>query len=199
VAWIGVIAVIGLTVCAVAELRDFRIRRKERNLPAGEVYVPKWSGRRVGLVAAGGVVGLAAVTFGVSQILGEPTSRKLVVAPTSSTTTTTTPPVIASTTTTAPLAPARPPQLVRVDVLNGSGVPRAATMKADALRLAGYRIANTGNTAPQMGTVVECKAGFASEALALARTVGPGTLVQGFPAVPPDGSANADCVVLLGT
>ena len=198
-AWVGVVAILGLIVCIVAELRELRIRRKERDLPDGQVYTPKWSGLRLGLVGGGGLACLVAIGFAVSALIGGGGSTKLKVAPTSAPTTTTAPAIIASTTTTAPIGPARAPQLVRVDVLNASGVPRAATTKAQGLAAAGYHVAFTGNTAAQPGTVVECKAGFAAEAVALARAVGPGTLVQGFPATPPLGSTNADCVVLLGT
>jgi LytR cell envelope-related transcriptional attenuator len=197
VAWVGVVAVIGLIVCVVAELRELRIRRKERSLPEGEVYTPKWSGLRLGLVGGGGVACLVGLAFAVSALIGGGSTGKLKVAPTT-TTVTTVPPIIASTTTTAPLGPARAPQLVRVDVLNASGVPRAATLKAQGLAAAGYRITFTGNAATQAGTFVECKDGFAAEAVALARVVGPGTLVQGFPSPAPLGSTNADCVVLLG-
>ncbi len=142
---------------------------------------------------------LVGIAVAVSALIGGGSTTKLKVAPTNATTTTTAPAIIASTTTTAPLGPARAPRLVRVDVLNASTVPRAATVKAQGLAAAGYRIAFTGNSAVQAGTVVECKDGFAAEAVALARVVGPGTLVPGFPPTPPLGSTNADCVVALGT
>ena len=142
------------------------------------------------LVAA--VIGVLVLVFGS----GTTTSpAKLVTVPTTTTTTT----ASSASTTTTSLGPARPPQQVRVDVLNASAVPRAATMKAASLTALGYRVTSTGNAlAVQQGTVVECREGFAAEAVALARAVGPGTLVQGFPVTAPPGSANADCVVALG-
>jgi len=197
-AWLGVVAVIGLIVCGVTALYDLRRRRKQRKLPPGEVLPPSWwTGPHIAMVVGGGVV-LIAVAIGVLLLVfgsGTTTSpAKLVTVPTSTTTTTT----ASSSTTSTTLGPARPPQQVRVDVLNASAVPRAATMKASALAALGYRVTSTGNALPAQGTVVECREGFAAEAVALARAVGPGTLVQGFPVTPPPGSANADCVVVLG-
>ena len=198
-AWLGVVAVIGLVVCGITALYDFRRRRKQRKLPPGEVLPPSWwTGPHTAMVVGGGVVLIAAVIGVVLLIFGSGTTTspaKLVTVPTTTTTTTT----ASSSTTSTTLGPARPPQQVRVDVLNASAVPRAATTRASALAALGYRVTSTGNAlAVQQGTVVECKAGFAAEAVALARAVGPGTLVQGFPVTPPPGSANADCVVVLG-
>jgi hypothetical protein len=101
------------------------------------------------------------------------------------------------TTTTKP-SDVRPPQEVRVLVLNGSGVSQAAATKANQLRGLGYAIAGTGNAAVQQGTNVQCRAGFENEADELAKTVGAGTLVVPFPEPPPAGSENADCIVVLG-
>jgi LytR cell envelope-related transcriptional attenuator len=200
VAWLGLVAVIGLLVCGVTALYDFRRGRKQRKLPPGEVLPPSWwTGPHTAMVVGGGVV-LIAVAIGVLLLVfGSGTTTnpaKLVTVPTTAPITTTT---TSSSTTSTTLGPARPPQQVRVDVLNASAVPRAATTRASALAALGYRVTSTGNAlAVQPGTVVECKAGFAAEAVALARAVGPGTLVQGFPVTPPPGSANADCVVVLG-
>jgi hypothetical protein len=198
VAWLGLVALIGLVLCGITALYDQWRVRKQRNLPPGEVLPPSWwTGRHTAMVVGGGVALIAGAIALLLLVFGGGTTTspaKLVAAPT--TTTTTTP--SASTTTTS-LGPARRPQQVRVDVLNASAVPRAATTKAAALTALGYRVTSTGNAlAVQQGTVVECKAGFAAEAIALARVVGPGTLVQGFPFSPPPGSATADCVVVLG-
>ena len=101
------------------------------------------------------------------------------------------------TTTTTP-SDVRPPQEVRVLVLNGSGVSQAAATKANQLRGLGYAIAGTGNAAVQQGTNVQCRSDFENEADELAKTVGAGTLVVPFPEPPPAGSENADCIVVLG-
>ena len=198
-AWLGLVAIIGLLLCGITGVYDYLRVRKQRRLPPGEALPPSWwTGRHLAMVVGGGIA-LLAVTIGVLVLVfgsgTTPSPAKLVASPTTTTTTTT--PTSASTTSTT-LGPARAPQLVRVDVLNASAVARAATTKAAALAALGYRVTNTGNAFVQQGTVVECKEGFAAEAIALARAVGPGTLVQGFPINPPPGSATADCVVVLG-
>ncbi len=196
-AWVGLVALIGLSACGITALYDWRRRRKQRKLPPGEVLPPSWwTGRHTAMVLGGGVVLIAVVVGVLILIFGSGTTTppaKLVANPTTTTTTSS-----ATSTTSTTLGPARPPQQVRVDVLNASNVPRAATTKALTLTSLGYRVTSTGNAPVQQGTLVECKQGFAAEAGALARAVGPGTLVQGFPLAPPPGSANADCVVLLG-
>lgn len=92
----------------------------------------------------------------------------------------------------------RPPQEVRVLVLNASGVAQAANTKANELRGQGYAIAGTGNAAVQPGVVVECRPDFEDEADALATTVGAGTTVAPFPDPVPEGGDQADCIVILG-
>jgi hypothetical protein len=102
----------------------------------------------------------------------------------------------ASTTTQSP--DVRPPQEVRVLVLNGSGVAMAAATKANELRGQGYAIAGTGNAPVQQGTQVLCREGFEAEADALATTVGEGTSIAPFPDPPPEGGDQADCIVVIG-
>ncbi len=103
------------------------------------------------------------------------------------------------TTTTKP-SNVRPPQEVRVLVLNGSGVSQAAATKANVLRGLGYAIAGTGNAPLQTGTVVACRADFEKEAevLAGADVVGAGTTLAAFPEPAPAGAENADCIVVVG-
>jgi len=110
-AWLGVVAVIGLIVCGVTALYDLRRRRKQRKLPPGEVLPPSWwTGPHIAMVVGGGVV-LIAVAIGVLLLVfgsGTTTSpAKLVTVPTSTTTTTT----ASSSTTSTTLGPARPPEL----------------------------------------------------------------------------------------
>jgi hypothetical protein len=198
VAWIGLVAVLGLLLCGVTAFYDHRRVRKARKLPPGESLPPSWwTGRHIAMVVGGAVTVVAAVIGALLLIFGSGSTTspaKLVTVPT--TTTTTSP---STSTTPTSLGPARPPQQVRVDILNASGVVRAATTRATALAALGYRVVSTGNAlAVQQGTLVECRTGFGAEAVALARAVGPGTLVQGFPVTPPPGSATADCVVVLG-
>jgi hypothetical protein len=101
--------------------------------------------------------------------------------------------------TTTTVNPGRPPQQVRVEVLNGSGVPGTAGMKAFALGALGYRISSVGNASGRHGSAVQCKPGFEAEAATLAKNVGAGTTVEPFPNPAPTGSTNADCVVILGS
>ena len=92
----------------------------------------------------------------------------------------------------------RPPQEVRVFVLNGSGVTMAAATKANELRGLGYAIAGTGSAPIQTGVTVACREGFDKEAGALSGALRSSTQVISFPSTPPAGSENADCIVTLG-
>lgn len=112
------------------------------------------------------------------------------------TTTATTPPTSAPTTTTSNAG--RPPQLVRVEVINAQATANAAGAKALALGQLGYPSAGLADAPVRQGTVVQCKTGFEAEAATLAKNVGPGTTVEPFPNPAPPGSTNADCVVILG-
>jgi hypothetical protein len=95
-------------------------------------------------------------------------------------------------------ASGRPPDQVRVLVLNGSGLANAAGTKANELRGNGYAIAGTGNAPPQTGSTVSCVSGFEKEAEALAKTAGTGFTVAAYPDPPPTGAESADCIVVLG-
>ncbi len=94
--------------------------------------------------------------------------------------------------------PGRAPQQVRVEVINASGAPNAAGLKALALGKLGYAGAGLADAPIRQGTAVQCKAGFEAEAVTLSKAVGAGTTVEPFPTPPPTNSANADCVVVLG-
>jgi LytR cell envelope-related transcriptional attenuator len=108
-----------------------------------------------------------------------------------------------TTTSTAPTSsttkPARPPQQVRVLVLNGSGVQGAAARMASKLRALGYAVQGVGNVPRQAQTVVACHAGFVAESAQLANAVGPSTSIVPFPNPPPAGIGTADCLVGLGS
>ena len=94
------------------------------------------------------------------------------------------------------------PQQTTVAVYNASGVPMAATTRANALRGLGYAITFTGNAAtPQTGTTVACRSSsktFTATADTLAKSIGPTTTVQVFPPAPPATAANAACIVSIG-
>jgi len=196
-AWLGAVAIVGLVICGLGELRDFLRTRKQRKLPPGAVLPPsRWTGRRLALFSIGGLLVLALVGFLVNLALPTPKqvkiSTKNVTTTSTAATTTTSPPV-------ATLPPAgRPPSEVHVAVLNATGVSRAAATKAAALSTLGYSIVDTGNAAVQATTLVECKPAFSVEATALATAVGPGTTVAPYPVTTPSGTTAADCVVILG-
>jgi LytR cell envelope-related transcriptional attenuator/Protein of unknown function (DUF2510) len=146
-----------------------------------------WLGVLTGAVMVAGAVAVAVFGFRVSVNSKGTNTRKV-----SSATSTTR----AATTTT--VNPGRPVQQVRVEILNGSAIPRAAGTKAFALGALGYQIAGIGNAPEHQGSVVQCKPGFELEAVTLAKNVAANTTVGPFPNPPPTGSAKADCVVLLG-
>lgn len=186
-AWVGVIAIVGLILCGLDAVRDhFQARRGD---DPDDTDRP-WYRRRWFMLAAAATVLLILLVVAVVVLLGgNSTPTKVVVAPTTSS---------PSTTTTTTASRARPPQQVHVEVINSSAVPKAAATKAAALTALGYPVVGTANGLPRQGSVVECKPGFESEATALATAVAPGTLVVPFPTPPPAGSTAADCVVVLG-
>lgn len=100
------------------------------------------------------------------------------------------------TTTTVPV---RPPQQVRVEVLNASGVEGAASTKAFQLGGLGYVIAGVGNADFRTGTIVQCRVGFEREAAALAKDVGAGTAVRRLPPSASIDLTKVDCRVTLGS
>jgi Protein of unknown function (DUF2510) len=145
----------------------------------------------VALVAAAGAAAYAVLDLHVSTGSTSTASRHR-----STTSTSVTPSTAATTTTT--VNPGRPPQQVHLRIINASQVANAASNKAFALGGLGYPVTGLADGPVQQGTVVECKPGFEAEAATLAKNVGPGTTVQPFPTPAPAGSANADCVVILG-
>jgi hypothetical protein len=103
-----------------------------------------------------------------------------------------------SSTTSTTVNPGRPPAQVRVQVVNSSGATGAATTKSNELKGLGYVVVGVANGASRTGIAVQCKSGFEKEAVALARNVAAGTTVEPFPTPAPAGSADADCLVVLG-
>jgi hypothetical protein len=96
-------------------------------------------------------------------------------------------------------ADTRPPAQVRVLVLNAGQAAGSAQNKANDLRLAGYNTLPASNDpVGRQGVAVQCREDFEDEGAALALAVGEGATTEPFPAQPPEGSENADCLVLLG-
>ncbi len=149
----------------------------------------------LGVLTGAGVVlvgvAIAVVTLGVKVNTMSSTAKRAK-APS---TTVALPSSQAATTTSTP---GRPPQQVRVKVINASAVPQAAGAKAVALGRLGYQNAGLADAPVRQGTAVQCKPGFEAEAATLSKAVGSGTSVEPFPNPPPAGSTNADCVVVLG-
>jgi hypothetical protein len=185
VAWVGVIAIIGLVLCGLDALRDW-IQARRGDEPDDD---RPWWRRRWVLLAVTATASVLLLVVIVVVAFGGSTSTPKIVAPPTTTTT------IPTTTTTSA---GRPPSLVHVEVINASGVPKAAATKSAALTALGYPIVGTANGVVQAGSIVECKPFFDVEAMALATAVGPGTTVQPFPVPAPVGSTTADCVVVIG-
>ena len=106
----------------------------------------------------------------------------------------------AATGTTVASAKVRKPADVKVMVYNASGVQGMAANMSDKLKSVGYNVIDTDNLTPtRTGTTVQCRAGLDAEATKLANDgVGSGATVSAFPANPPKGSDEADCIVILG-
>lgn len=104
-----------------------------------------------------------------------------------------------TTTTTEPSQPARDPEQVRVVVLNGGAATGSAAAMSEQLKPKGYtNQGQPGNTDDRIGNAVQCRNGFDREAAALAVAVGEGTVTEPFPATPPAGTEDADCIIIVG-
>lgn len=117
--------------------------------------------------------------------------------PNSSTTDQTEPGETTSTTSSGPL---RNPEDVRIQVMNGAGVQGVAGTMTENLKSKGYTDVATPGTlaATREGNAVQCKAGLAREAAALAAQVGD-AVAEDFPATPDDEvAADVDCIVVVG-
>lgn len=140
----------------------------------------------VGVVVIAGIVGL--------QILDDSgTDTGKITTGTDSTTAASVDPTATSGTVT------RPPNEVRVKVYNSSGVDDQASVMTNKLKAQNYATQGADTLTPtRTGTTVSCVAGFDSEAAALATAVGQDATVEAYPASPPQGASEADCIVILG-
>jgi hypothetical protein len=115
------------------------------------------------------------------------------------TTGTTSPPTTAPPTTSAPdttAVPVRPPQEVRVIVLNSIGLAGAAGRKTQELADAGYQTVQADDLEPQQDqSRVWYRDGFAAEANVLLEFL-PGALVEPIP--DPELQTGSDVVLVLG-
>ena len=100
---------------------------------------------------------------------------------------------------TATTAKVKKPADLKVMVYNASGVQGMAANMADKLKSVGYNVIGTDNITPtRTGTTVSCRVGLEAEAAKLSNDVGSGATTTTFPANPPKGSDQADCIVILG-
>jgi hypothetical protein len=201
VAWLGAFVLLGLVLVGVDVLRERARDRKEHKMAELGVDHLPWSRRRQQLTALGVlvclVVVLGAVLWARSGGDDSKATEQLNVLPKSTESTAPTSTTTNPSTTTTTLAAGRPPQQVRVSVVNSSGVTGAAAQKSGALGALGYQMVGLDNGASRSGTAVQCKPGFEKEAAALARNVGQAA-VEPLSNPPPTASSNPDCVVVLG-
>jgi LytR cell envelope-related transcriptional attenuator len=148
----------------------------------------------IGLAVILGIVLLQVVDKGPS---GGGTSASERPTPTTQPAGTTAPPSQPSTTQGGQAA-ARQRSEVRVAVFNGSGAAGAAMNMTNKLRMLGYQLSPPADTTSRTGTVAACKQGYDREAAQLQGDVGAGATVEPFPASPPPGTENVNCIVLLG-
>ncbi len=95
----------------------------------------------------------------------------------------------------------RPNGEVKIKVYNASGVQGRAQILTDQLKALGYNMQTPANLSSQRaGTAVECVDGFKTEGTLLALYgVGNGATFEAYPANPPAGASDADCIVIIGT
>jgi hypothetical protein len=94
----------------------------------------------------------------------------------------------------------KPNGQVKVKVYNASGVPGVAQAMTDRLKAAGYNTLTPANLdKTRTGSVVQCRSGFATEGkiMVFAHVRG-GAAYESFPKDPPDGSDDANCIVVIG-
>jgi len=173
---------------AAAEHPESRRRERRQATRRRKTF---WLGALTGAAVVAVAVAAAAVALNVKVNPSSTAAKHR-----TTTSTTVVPTTLATTTTT--LNPGRPPQQVRIEVINASGAQNAAGLKALALGRLGYAGAGLADAPVRQGTAVQCKPGFEAEAVTLSKAVGAGTTVEPFPNPPPAGSTNADCVVVLG-
>jgi hypothetical protein len=93
---------------------------------------------------------------------------------------------------------ARAPQEVIVAVYNASGLTGAAGTQANELRGLGYQTPTVENAAQeQVGSTVACTTGYEAEAEQLVQFVD-NSAIAVFPAPPPPGAENVNCIVIVG-
>jgi hypothetical protein len=130
---------------------------------------------------------------------GSSTSTVAASSQPTATTGTSSPPTTAPSTTSGPATtavPVRPPEEVRVIVLNSIGLAGAAARKTQELADAGYQTVQADDLEPQQDqSRVWYREGFAAEANALLQFL-PGALVEPVP--DPELQTGTDVILVLG-
>ena len=157
----------------------------------------------VGILLVGAAVFLVLYLLRANPeaVAGETTSLPATSSTSSTSTmaTTTTAPETTSTSTTVAMTtvPVRPPEEVRVVVLNSVGLAGAAGRKTQELADAGYQTQQAGDLEPEQDpSRIWYRVGFAAEANALLEFL-PDASVEPIP--DPELEQGADVVVVLGT
>ena len=109
-----------------------------------------------------------------------------------------------TTTTTSVAAGAHTPANIKVSVLNAGRPSGTAKTVSDTLHAAGYATLTPGNTTPQTGITVHCKADFSGDvagviAASQQTTATSGAFPATTPADAPTDASTADCFVILGS
>jgi len=153
-----------------------------------------------------GIVLVGAAVFLLLFLLADkPTTSSTTEIAAAATTTTDSPPTTDASTTTSSTAPAtttttvpvRPPDEVRVSVLNSVGVAGAAGRLTEELEAAGYQTLPAGDYSPEQDpSRIWYRPSFSAEANELLVYV-PGAQVEPLPE--PDLEPGADVIIILGT
>ncbi len=108
--------------------------------------------------------------------------------------------VAGNTTTPTTAVKVRNPSNVKVKVYNASDTSGVAQAMTDRLKAAGYNTLPPANLPKtRTGYVVTCRSGFENEGKLLAiYQVKNNATYEAFPNNPPEGSGDADCLVILG-
>jgi hypothetical protein len=168
----------------------------------------------IGLAVIGGIIGLqilddsgtgtteivVTTVPGATTVPGQTTTGQTAAATTRAPATTARAGTTTSRASAATTVKTRKNSEVKVVVYNASGLQGAAGNMRDKLKSLGYNVIGTDNLKPERtGTTVQCRSGFDAEAAKLAgQGVANAAQVLPFPTNPPEGSSEADCIVILG-
>jgi len=189
VAWVGIVAAVGLALLGLWALSDVVRNRAARS--SGTTKRPASRRGTTALLTVLAVCGLLLVVGAVLLVAidlegsgsgdGEAGSGPR------------------ATTTTVPEGPhLHLPQQVRIAIVNSSGFPRPATAVATTLRTAGFAITGTTSAPVREGTVIQCEDDFRIDAARLFLVLAGDAAIESLPDPPPLDMTGVDCVVVVG-